>query len=202
MNRRDQSYDTNSTFETNELDHEPDMDETEQKFEKEFQNVTKKIQSTVNKFLQKGEDITVVKEAIRKALKESKPGSKKTENTSEPTVKGDTMSASKQKKISIVKSTKPEVETIPATVSPNLSSDLKGESLSSLNLIKSSAKHLHDLMKSVVHGQEATPEDTNPFKLMDMERAKTSAIVAKQFYSVMRLQLDAVKLIREMNQDG
>jgi hypothetical protein len=77
---------------------------------------------------------------------------------------------------------------------------LRAETLTSLDLIKSSALHLHDLMKLVVHPpkDEEGVTQINPMRLADMERTKVSAIVAKQFYSIMRLQFDAIKLVKEL----
>jgi|SRR5579884_387653 len=76
------------------------------------------------------------------------------------------------------------------------SSEVSSEAtLSSLNLLQDTATHLHTLMKNVTG--PLAGDEANPFKLPDIDRVNAAANCAKQLYSVMRLRLDAIKILKE-----
>lgn len=74
-----------------------------------------------------------------------------------------------------------------------LSTDIKRETSDSMNLLKSTSKELFSLMK----GLNSRQEDRNPMQLLDPDRVKTAAEVAKQIISCMRTSLDVAKFIKE-----
>ena len=62
----------------------------------------------------------------------------------------------------------------------------------SMNLVDSTATHLHALMKGLTANKP--PSDV---RAVDIDTAMAAAGVAKQIYSLMRLKLDGAKMLRE-----
>lgn len=151
----------------------------------------RRVRSVVEKTLRSTNDSGQTRNIVRDALLNVLNGQIKTARS-----KGvQTMSGISETKLpSDSSSSKVESEIIPFTESGELLTSIDQANLQAMSLLTSSAKHLHVLMKSVVGPLEG--ENANPHRLTEVERVNAAANCGKQISSLMRLQLDAIKLIR------
>jgi len=84
----------------------------------------------------------------------------------------------------------------PHTDSMEQSSALRKEASASMSLIDSTAKHLHDLMISTTG--PVKDENSNPFRLPEVHRVESAAKIAQQLYQVMKLKLEAIKVMKDV----
>lgn len=153
-----------------------------------------RVRQYVDDFLRETKNAGLTRSIVREALHAVLSGPAKT--------KGGNLNANATTTISAKPETLPPPLDAPSEeavtrlpISRDSSEVSREATLNSMNLLDDTAKHLHGLMKSVTG--PLAGDEANPFKLPDIDRVNAAANCAKQLYSVMRLKLDAVKLIQE-----
>lgn len=136
-----------------------------------------------------GDDVTIRKAARLKMLKESHERVKKLRNAERQ--HGES-GMQKTESESLKKSESDESgETLP-TVSTEQSLQLNREKLLSTSLVDDSMNHLHGLMKGVIR----VPKE-DAVMLLDPERVKTAVMCAAEIRNLMKIKVEAAKLLFE-----
>lgn len=172
---------------------EPVTLEIENESTPDVENCIRQVKKSVLDVLHETQDVGLTQNIVRVALKQNWNGPRKTGSMLEPMQNHVTTESDMEIEQD---SSSEESNTIPYEDSKLPSEISKAAELDSLNLLINTSRHLFGLMRSVT-GPLPSQKDGNPFKMLEVDRVNAAVGCAKQLYSIMRLQLDATKMMRD-----